>query len=296
MQRSSPLLVALWLAACGGKAPEPLPTGTGTGTGTGGSAGEDCADGADNDGDGLLDCEDDDCANAPACFESACDDGTDNDGDGFIDCTDADCWGRGCAVTRARITSAGRVYWREASLDFTPTNGCTSYHLDTATIELASPTGVVRVLTSDAGPDNWVECNWSADRSVVKDLAVDGALESPFAAPRPLLREGFTVDAACPVQNQALFLPIVVTLDTGTDQWALRTGVAGGGPPWFGMSGPPNPYGSNSVNGPAHSASSCSFVAAGASQAVTWSTADVSFDFLVAVDPDGGATTTGTTR
>lgn len=54
---------------------------------------ENCTDGIDNDGDGLIDCDDSgDCAQDPACTEppsaEICDDGVDNDGDGLTDCLD----------------------------------------------------------------------------------------------------------------------------------------------------------------------------------------------------------------
>jgi hypothetical protein len=53
-----------------------------------------CDNAADEDLDGLLDCEDfEDCAEAPSCFESGCADSTDNDGDGLLDCADFDCVG-----------------------------------------------------------------------------------------------------------------------------------------------------------------------------------------------------------
>ncbi len=54
-----------------------------------------CNDGIDNDGDGLTDCADPDCADDPHCeglVERACADGVDNDGDGLIDCDDPDCF------------------------------------------------------------------------------------------------------------------------------------------------------------------------------------------------------------
>ncbi len=51
---------------------------------------DDCTDGADNDGDGLIDCEDDDCVDA--CMED-CSDKVDNDGDGLVDCDDDECVG-----------------------------------------------------------------------------------------------------------------------------------------------------------------------------------------------------------
>lgn len=58
-----------------------------------------CDDGIDNDGDGLTDCADSDCADHPACqpdgepenTEERCSDWIDNDGDGSIDCEDYDC-------------------------------------------------------------------------------------------------------------------------------------------------------------------------------------------------------------
>ena len=66
--------------------------------------GENCADGVDNDGDGLADCDDPDCAADPECqapnlegqpflieqpvLVENCSDGIDNDGDGKIDCKD----------------------------------------------------------------------------------------------------------------------------------------------------------------------------------------------------------------
>ncbi|MFT4626463.1 MAG: hypothetical protein ACI8PZ_005140 [Myxococcota bacterium] len=51
---------------------------------------EQCDDGIDNDSDGLRDCFDDDCDGQ--CPED-CIDGRDNDGDGAIDCADEDCFG-----------------------------------------------------------------------------------------------------------------------------------------------------------------------------------------------------------
>jgi hypothetical protein len=50
-----------------------------------------CADGGDDDGDGLVDCADDDCAQREPCVETVCDDGQDGDHDGMADCADPDC-------------------------------------------------------------------------------------------------------------------------------------------------------------------------------------------------------------
>ncbi|MFH1464121.1 MAG: hypothetical protein ABIO70_07030 [Pseudomonadota bacterium] len=71
--RDPTLLALLALAGCGRScAPE------------GRYAGE-CADGADNDGDGLYDCDDEDCAGAPDCAEGGEDteDSDTHDGDHY---------------------------------------------------------------------------------------------------------------------------------------------------------------------------------------------------------------------
>ncbi|MEM7249700.1 MAG: CSLREA domain-containing protein, partial [Acidobacteriota bacterium] len=51
----------------------------------------DCQDAGDEDGDGDVDCADDDCATFAGCIESECADGLDDEGDGAIDCADVDC-------------------------------------------------------------------------------------------------------------------------------------------------------------------------------------------------------------
>jgi hypothetical protein len=69
--------IEVWARA--GQAPAEVSTG-------------DCIDGIDNDNDGLVDCDDSDCAREPGCEELGnCGDGIDNDLDGDIDCNDSDC-------------------------------------------------------------------------------------------------------------------------------------------------------------------------------------------------------------
>ena len=51
----------------------------------------DCGNGIDDDGDGLIDCADPDCANSNVCLIEICNNGVDDDGDGFIDCADVEC-------------------------------------------------------------------------------------------------------------------------------------------------------------------------------------------------------------
>ena len=57
-----------------------------------GTAGQEmCDDGVDDDSDGLVDCDDPDCATAERCVVEQCAPGTgDEDGDGLVDCADTD--------------------------------------------------------------------------------------------------------------------------------------------------------------------------------------------------------------
>lgn len=52
-----------------------------------------CMNSIDDDGDGMVDCADDDCMGDPVCEspEMTCDDGFDNDANGMIDCLDPNC-------------------------------------------------------------------------------------------------------------------------------------------------------------------------------------------------------------
>ncbi|MCP4873808.1 MAG: hypothetical protein GY898_34400 [Proteobacteria bacterium] len=83
-------------AGCGEEAPEDLTqfvAVTVIGTGNEEAQFEDCEDGIDNDGDGLVDCDDPDCLTFPNCseIEFDCGNGLDDDGDGLVDCDDPDC-------------------------------------------------------------------------------------------------------------------------------------------------------------------------------------------------------------
>jgi hypothetical protein len=78
MRVLGPIVSAVFLLSCSGGDPERI-EGTETG---------DCEDGADNDADGVFDCDDDGCSGAPAC-EADTDTDTDSDSDTDSD-TDAD--------------------------------------------------------------------------------------------------------------------------------------------------------------------------------------------------------------
>ena len=51
-----------------------------------------CDNGIDDDGDGLIDCEDPDCYNSNSCTVEICDNGIDDDLDGWADCDDSECF------------------------------------------------------------------------------------------------------------------------------------------------------------------------------------------------------------
>jgi hypothetical protein len=78
------------LAACKGDGDGSADDTAPSETDTGGSDTEGCTNGADDDGDGLADCEDPDCVDA--CAED-CANGLDDDADGAIDCSDDECAG-----------------------------------------------------------------------------------------------------------------------------------------------------------------------------------------------------------
>ena len=84
---------------------------------------EDCDNGADDDGDGLTDCADPDCAQSPPCLPPEdCDNGVDDDGDGRADCADEDCAGiAGCVgsdcVVNNELGHLGRGAIVAASFD-----------------------------------------------------------------------------------------------------------------------------------------------------------------------------------
>jgi hypothetical protein len=57
----------------------------------GGPTKEDCVNGTDDDADGLVDCQDPECASKPTCSEADCGNGADDDGNGLVDCEDPQC-------------------------------------------------------------------------------------------------------------------------------------------------------------------------------------------------------------
>jgi len=160
-----------------------------------------CDDGIDNDGDGLLDCEDGDCVYNGACVgETACDDGLDNDADGRTDCMDDDCWGHGCAVTAATLASANHaiVQSRVQIQTAFGSPSCVGQSIDTSlTFGLASASGTVRHMP--ASTPVWSTCTWTADQTTFVGT-LSGAIGTPVA------RSGFAIEPGCALTTSG-FLP-----------------------------------------------------------------------------------------
>ncbi|OUU23872.1 MAG: hypothetical protein CBC13_04620, partial [Planctomycetia bacterium TMED53] len=116
-------------------------TGTGTLTITvgAGPVPENCTNGTDDDGDGLVDCEDTDCDQDPACAAPPvenCTNGTDDDGDGLADCADPDCSGNPNCVTNDFTFFA-----EDTSATYSPDTGTGSFSADVSAVEDASAAG-----------------------------------------------------------------------------------------------------------------------------------------------------------
>jgi hypothetical protein len=76
-----------------------------------------CDDGADNDADGRIDCEDPDCARAPACAAEHCYNLVDDDRDGQLDCDDPECDGSAVCIGLGEHCVSGRDDDRDGDAD-----------------------------------------------------------------------------------------------------------------------------------------------------------------------------------
>jgi len=117
-----------------------------------GSCPEDCDDGRDNDGNGLLDCEDAACLDAAPCIEGPgeCNDGRDNDRDGLRDCYDDDCWNLGvCATATFTVDAVGELHFtrRQYSYAHFGTGGLSNYESTEERLSFDDITGHLRVAT-----------------------------------------------------------------------------------------------------------------------------------------------------
>ena len=173
---------------------------------------EDCADGRDNDCDGLADCEDGHCHATGACVETACADEVDDDLDGDVDCRDLDCLGTSeCAHVQvlARVTG-GRGRLREGAVRVTYSTPSfqTAFARSTwRSLALSSISGTAHVATGSGG---FTTCTWTVAQ--VSGSQGYWSYQRGTSHPRyrawdlRLRRDGFAMDSACPVQTSG-FLP-----------------------------------------------------------------------------------------
>ena len=172
-----------------------------------------CGDGLDNDGDGLLDCEDGDCWETAACGED-CTDGTDNDLDGVTDCADADCWGTvACPVVHAQVRSG--ELWRGRQQRSTHgrsaiwrSEGRSSH---TFSYWYGSSWGWMSA--HDVRGTAWVSTA-SSTRSC--SWWVDSALASQSSGGSSMWRRGFGTSGGCALSGSSFLPALLPILDTGS--------------------------------------------------------------------------------
>ncbi len=215
----------------------------------------DCDDGLDDDGDGLVDCEDGDCAEAEHCEELICDDGLDNEGDGLTDCEDDDCWGPHCHPLGVKVQATGGNLWRRASYIGERREGGYTWdrhwHTTEATLRSTATgwaSGVVRVLPSGAsgwGEGSTMSCDWSVasaslGRSELRYRNYWGGSVQVYPWQH---RAGLTIEPGCRLDStwfmpQTLFLgSYLLGKAVYTDYWEMSFLAVPGGARWYIISG-----------------------------------------------------------
>lgn len=189
----------------------------------------DCGDGYDEDGDGLVDCEDADCVDA--CTELDCGDAVDDDDDGFVDCQDDDCWAPEgpCRVSARVIGGIGQTVFREYGLR------CYSGYFEEASFVAQ---GVEGLLLFD-GPSGASSCSWGAGR-----VQIEGSRNSYGYTwtGRPIHRSGLWGAPGCPTH----VLPGFADFDGRrvlVDNRAWYSGIAGRDSVWTTLGTCVFPYG-----------------------------------------------------
>ena len=163
---------------------------------------EDCFDSIENDCDGLLDCEDGDCATTNGCFEADCNNNDDDDDDGQIDCLDDDCWTESKCVDHAVAQVTGGSYRTGESLNVTAFSFYGSSFIISSSrssfIRATSATGVLKVY-GDFGTRS---CGWTVGSMSWAHLSTYYGNQTVTGPSRT----NFQVSSACPWTSTA-FLP-----------------------------------------------------------------------------------------
>ena len=154
---------------------------------------EDCTDGVDNDRDGLLDCEDGDCADASSCAED-CTDGVDNDGDGLLDVADEDCF--------AIRVDGGTLRWEHGQYP-----GKETYDSLGGDWERGTATAITGTLWASAQT-----CSWGVDAVLFERVSFSFDHSVGYFE-----RQGFWISPDCPIQGSS-FLPVEVRADRSSGQ------------------------------------------------------------------------------
>jgi len=153
-----------------------------------------CADGVDNDGDGLIDLADLDCVDANDNSENktACGDGVDNDGDGLIDLLDPDCVDSNDTSEYPGNCNDGYDNDGDGLIDFPDDLGCTSAQDDTeyVTTEIAFDHPVLGSDGNRVHPFN----NQNGEREESAALSPPTVLPATLKFQSWNLDEGFSYD------------------------------------------------------------------------------------------------------
>lgn len=181
---------------------------------------EDCSDGLDNDCDGLMDCEDDDCEGDSVCVETACDDLVDEDSDGDRDCADEDCWGTSaCLSTRTVSTRVSAGDWRGRRRAQSVWQDCGAYTAFPYTYDTVNSwvnSTFVEIVVYDLrgtvvvkDDDGTSTCDWGVGRLKGKTLTRKATMSHermvyPFSGSST--RSGFWIGDGCDLSS-AEFLP-----------------------------------------------------------------------------------------
>jgi hypothetical protein len=114
---------------------------------------ENCTDGVDNDGDGLVDCEDSYCDGAAhcQCQPENCSDGRDNDCDGQVDCDDPDCNGSSACCLDYEICGDGLDNDCNGKTDCADSACWTEEECWCATVQINLPDGGLVDIVTGAG-------------------------------------------------------------------------------------------------------------------------------------------------
>ncbi len=196
-----------------------------TDEGTNPGVSEDCANGHDDDCDGLLDCEDDGCAMSRDCGELDCADGLDDEGDGYADCKDDECWGdTACpGVVASHVLLVGYGMYAVSENDFWSRSSCGSV---THTMRGESTNFALRVERVEGsarvhlpGEEDARLCAWGVDEVTFRrgrtfrrtNRTADTSSTWATSA-----RDGFWITGSCGLTGSG-FLP---ELDIFLDDWS----------------------------------------------------------------------------